>query len=190
MARGLTEELAVRFYRMKGYFVECDVPFKMRKGPARKVGGWSDIDYLAFNGHELVIGQCKSQLVTASAQAITKDLRAWFQEASAFARGPGSPFDHVAGHLPLRKEVITWLHYAGSANRVSGIRKDLAADGIRLVDAADVLAKMLRLTRDNLDELSKETPGAYGRELDPMLDLIRYFVYSGWIKEERYAKRP
>mgnify|MGYP001058188366 CR=1 FL=1 len=183
MARGLTEELVLRHYRLQGYFVESDHQFKLRKGSDRKVGGWSDIDILAYNDKELVVCQCKSQLVNGSARAITADLKKWFSAAIKYLHGEKCPYSNIAEARPIRKEVVTFLFYAGGPDRRLRIENGLARDDIALVDADEVIRDIFRLSRTKLAELSKETPNAYGKELDPMLDLMKYLVYRRWLKE-------
>ncbi len=85
MSLGYVEELAVRYFRKKGYLVHTNIWFQLKKERTKKkVAGWSDIDMLALSKNDALIVQCKSFLGTKKSESIVKELIAWFKNAEDY----------------------------------------------------------------------------------------------------------
>jgi len=83
--RSHVEELYAEYLIHKGYMVMQDIPFYNRKN---EPGGWSDIDILAFKKKELIIAECKTDIVGGIAgdcKEKAKKLKEHFKKAKRFA---------------------------------------------------------------------------------------------------------
>jgi len=186
MAKGLTEELASRYYRQRGYFVECDVQFKQPRGERRKVGGWSDIDILAFNGKEVVLAQCKSSLGTGAYETVSRKLITWFQDAESFLRGVECPYRAIMMKHSITKVLVTFGYPPKKGREYPKMVNNLKAAGIEIL-YGELVDDIIGHESDKMKRLGEESPGAGGKELDTVLDLLRHLLYTGKLKARTIA---
>jgi len=85
------EEIAKRYFMLKGYLVAENVLFFLpREKEGKKVSGWSDIDIFAYKKGEISIVQCKEFLGNKKIEKIVKDILNWFNKAEEFVKKESS----------------------------------------------------------------------------------------------------
>lgn len=182
MPISLTEELTIRYYLQRKYLVAQNVRFLQPKGKDRKVGGWSDVDVLATDGEHFVIAQCKGAIID-SAEVVVRKAAKWFGEAEKFCR---DTYGSLMRECKLEKRYVTFLYSARQTKKLQFIRDRLDKAGIELVNADEMLRDMFKYAHSKLEE----TPEHYGKEDDPMLDLIKYLAYLNREGRSPFALSP
>ncbi len=164
------EEIVARYYQKLGFFVIMDYKFFIpREVSSKKVGGWSDIDVLAYNGEELHIVQCKPFLGMKKAENVVKDILRWFEIAVNHVRDDPKIRDLVR-HSRIVKKVIVQSLQPKKAIEM------LRSHGIEVVQLSGVIKELIDLVKKEIEEYRKEGRGRIGKEDDVLLAFIRELV--------------
>jgi hypothetical protein len=140
MSLGYVEELALRYFRKKGYLVHTNIWFQLKKERTRKkVAGWSDIDMLALTPEEVILVQCKSFLGQKKSESIANELIAWFENAEDYLNNDASWKAWINGRNIKRCLVVD--------SSVKKTEKRLKEKDIQVMYYSHVLSELIRMLR-------------------------------------------
>jgi len=169
------EEIVARYYQKLGFFVIVNYSFFVpREESGKKVGGWSDIDVLAYNGRELHVVQCKSFLGMKKAKDAAKNVLRWFEVAlKHLEKDP--KLRELAKQSKVVKRVVLQTPQPKSAVEM------LKSSGIEVVVLSDMIKELIEVVKKELEEY-KTHGGRIGKETDVLLAFVREMVHSGIVK--------
>jgi hypothetical protein len=164
------EELVARYYWRKGFFVEIDHPFYLpREETGKKVGGWSDIDVLAFNGEELHIVQCKVFLGERKAEESALKILKWFEKAEDYIKNRSTFANSVKQSRIIRAVVLEDPHPRKAIRMLEN-------EGIKVPTLEEIVDELIQSIEEEMKEYKKERTGRVGKLEDPVMALLRELV--------------
>lgn len=166
------EEIVARRYQKLGFFVIMDYKFFVpREISGKKVGGWSDIDVLAYNGEELHVVQCKQFLGMKKAENVARDILRWFEIAVNHIEGDAK-IRELARHSRIVKRVVIQFPHPKRAVEM------LRSHGVEVVLLREVIKELIDLAKKEIEGYRKEGRGRIGKEDDVLLAFIRELILS------------
>jgi len=170
------EEIVARYYQKLGFFVIMDYKFFIpREVSGKKVGGWSDIDVLAYNGEELHVVQCKPFLGRSKAEREVKNILSWFEIAVNHVEGDPK-IGELVKHNKIVKRVVIQFPQPKKAIEM------LRSQGIEVIPLKEVIKELINLIKKEVEEYRREGRGRIGKEDDVLLAFIRELILSKIIK--------
>jgi len=171
---GYVEELAVRYFQKKGYIVQSNIWFQLKKERTKKkVAGWSDIDMLALSKDEVLVIQCKAFLGTKKSETITTELIDWFENAEDYLKNDPHWKQWLDGRTLKRCLVID--------HPVNKTAKRLKDKGVQIVRYDSLLTELVRMLIS--DEIRK------GKEDDPIIRLLCALIDKKMLKASESSWR-
>jgi hypothetical protein len=166
---GYVEELAVRYFRKKGYLVHTNIWFQLKKERTKKkVAGWSDIDMLALSNSEALVVQCKSFLGTKKSESIVKELIAWFENAEDYLKNDSHWKQWIDSRSLKRCLVID--------TSVKKTEKKLKENNVEVMHYSSLLTELIDMLRS--PEIRK------GKEDDPIVRLLCALIDKNLLKKK------
>lgn len=169
MMRSHVEELYAEYLIHKGYFVMQDIPFYNSKN---KPGGWSDIDVLAYKGKELIVAECKTDIVGGIAGDCKKKaekLKEHFKKANKFVERK-YPF------LSIKDVKLKVVYERGTINdkpsRSPKFDEECKNRGIEAIHISTVIGKLIHLLKK------------HSREWHPTTRVLLTLKQLGYFKNE------
>ena len=179
------EEIVARYYQKKGYFVILNHNFLIpREKSGKKVSGWSDIDVLAYNGHEIHIVQCKAFLGDKKSEESAKRVINWFKVAEEYLRESDYFKPIFSGSHKLAKVLVVNVPQPKKAIRI------VEENGIEVLPLEDVIVNLITLMDAEIHMHKRRGHGNVGKEDDVLLAFIRELLLRDMIKLPSKAGSP
>jgi len=171
---GYVEELAVRYFQKKGYIVQSNIWFQLKKERTKKkVAGWSDIDMLALSSSEVLVVQCKAFLGTKKSETITTELIDWFENAKDYLKNDPHWKQWLDGRTLKRCLVID--------HAVNKTAKQLKKKKIQIFRYDSMLRELVTMLRN--PKIRK------GKEDDPIIRLLCALIEKKMLKASKSSWR-
>ena len=169
------EEIVARYYQKLGFFVIVDYSFFIpREVSGRKVGGWTDIDVLAYNGEELHIVQCKPFLGKSKAEKEAEKILQWFNIAENHIKNDPR-IKTIASQHKIVKRVVLQTPQPKRAIKI------LKENKIEVITLKELIIKLIEIIKKEVEEYRREGKGRIGKEDDILLAFIRELILSNII---------
>lgn len=166
------EGIVARYYQKQGFFVITNYPFFIpREKTGKKVGGWSDIDVLAYNGEELHILQCKPFLGRREAKKEAGDVLKWFDYALEHL-SKDNKFKHIIQNTKIIKRVVLQSPQPKKAIKI------LEDDSIEVIILKDIIKELINIIKNEIEKYKREGRGRIGKEDDILLAFIRELILT------------
>jgi len=167
------EEIVARYYQKQGFFVITNYPFFIpREKSGKNVGGWSDIDILAYNREELHVVQCKPFLGKRKANEEARRILKWFNYALNHLR-KDNKFNYIIDeNAKIVKRVILQSPQPKKAIKI------LEEKDIEVIVLKDVIKELIDIIKDEIEKYRKEGRGRIGKEDDTLLSFIRELILT------------
>ncbi|MCD6491832.1 MAG: hypothetical protein J7K59_06060 [Candidatus Korarchaeota archaeon] len=166
------EEIVTRYYQINNFLVLRDYAFYLpREKTGKKVGGWSDIDILAYNVKELHIVQCRAFLGRQKSEKEVEDIVKWFELAEEAVR---ENLPNLCYGLQIQKILILSTLQPKKAIKI------VEEKGIKVKDLHTVIKETLKILKKEIKEYREK--GRVGYYSDPLLALMREMIIMKIIK--------
>ena len=170
------EEIVARYYQKLGFFVIMDYKFFIpREVSGKKVGGWSDMDVLEYNGEKLHVVQCRLFLGMKKAENIVEDILLWFEIAVDHVKDDPKIKDFIKYSRIIRRIVV-------QTPQPKKAIEMLRSQGIEVVQLKEVIKELIDFIKKEIEEYRREGRGRIGTEDNVLLAFIRELILSKIIK--------